>query len=401
MTNLINRSSILIIVVLMFLLSGCSKSFEVPDDYKDDDISIAIPQLSECKIIVTFANTPVSYDVTTPPLKYDKAFSLGFHLDDGAKDIFTHAFKLLNGGEIGGEIYDGLSYSDGCGNDIKFKMSTSIYSMANDQTNDIHNPIFLNNYYISWPELVELFKSGWGVYNHGLTALADIDQEFSIRKNHSYIKLMTEDAIEGGIEMQIFINPNGVESFSAHAFQQKYRIAYTESYLFGNPYFDIASNWSKSEVTMGRSLLENINLEQLVDQMSSKSINGKHQWGSVFTHSLIDPDHGYGFEKFKSSLEYIANTYGKGGLDNIWMTTEEEVLDYSILREHIVINQVLDGNVLEITFKGEFPSDLRYIGPSLILSSDADISSIFIEGASNSSFNGINTKTSLININFE
>ncbi len=397
MTNFISRSSI-IFIVLLSILSSCAKSFEDLVDVEEKDISAINPQLSECKITVKFVTAPSNCNLTIPPLKYNKDFCLGFHLDDGANDIFTHAFKLLDGGEIRGEHFGGLSYTDGCGNDIKFKMSSSIYSMANDQINDIHNPTFLNNYYISWPELIELYKNGWGVYNHGFTAIAEIDEAFSISKNHSYVKLMTEDAIEGGINMRIFVNPNGVESFSAHAFRQHYRIAFAESYLFANPYFNIAGNWSKSEITMGRSLLENINLIQLVDEMAAQSIDGIHNWGSVFTHSLTDIDHGYGFEKFRNIMEYIANTYGKYGLDNIWMTSEEEVLDYSILRKHLIINKVLNGKKLEITFSGDIPSDLRFIGTSLCINSDAEISSINITGVSSSSFNGINSKKSLVNI---
>ena len=50
--------------------------------------------------------------------------------DDGEKDIYTNAFPLLNGGTIIGVTYPGLKYTDGCGNDQKFKMSASIFSFA-------------------------------------------------------------------------------------------------------------------------------------------------------------------------------------------------------------------------------------------------------------------------------
>ncbi len=36
-------------------------------------------------------------------------------------------------------------------------------------------------------------------------------------------------------------------------------------------------------------------------------------------------------------MEYIANTYGKEGLDNIWMTTEEEILEYLMLNQKIEV----------------------------------------------------------------
>jgi len=391
------KASLLIGIALIIAL-GCSKSYK--DILNDTDSTIEKSYMSECKIIVTFESNPENYNVTIPPLKYNKDFCLGFHLDDGAQDIYSYAFQLLNGGKIGTANYDGLKYTDGCGNDIAFKMSTSIYSMTNDQNTDLHNPNSTNNYYINWPEIVELYKHGWGVYNHGYTAVSDTDPVLSVRMNHNYVKSKTLDAKEGGICMKILAIPDGIESYSEPAFQQNYRLAFTESYLFGNPYFDITIPWTKSNITLGRSLLKNINLKQLVDEMAIKSINGVHNWGSVFSHSLIDPTYGYGFDNFKNLMVYIANRYGKYGLDNIWMVSEEETLDYSILREQIRFNKVLSQDKLEITIAGNIPRDLRFVGTSLIVNSNVNIISISVDGAGKSSYNGLGTKTSLINLDF-
>ncbi len=396
MTKFITYASFLFILFSMFILYGCSKSYE--DIPKETDIFSEKTKLSECKVVITFAEAPGDVSIKIPALKYNKDFCLGFHLDDGAQDLFSHAFQLLNGGTIDDTNYSGLAYTDGCGNDLKFKMGTSIYSMTNDQLTDLHDPIVGNSYYLNWAEIIELYKNGWGVHNHGYTAEPDIDPMFSIVKNHAFVKLKTMDEIEGGINMRIFVNPNGIETFTAPAFQQNYKIAFTESYLFANPYFNIAGTWPKSNITMGRSLLENINLPEMVDQMAEESKDGVHNWGCVFTHSLTNADHGYGFDRFKDQMIYIANKYGKNGLDNIWMTTEEETLDYSILREKMVLTKVLTGNKLEITISGEFPIDLRFVSTSLVVSSNADISNIVISGVDQSSFNGIGTKTALINL---
>ena len=121
-------------------------------------------------VTVTFSAVPSTFSVQKAPLKYNKDFAYGMHLDDGAKDIYTHAYQLLNGGVIDGTTYPGLNYTDGCGNDIKFKMSTALFSF-NGWGLDCHDP---NGNYatinVTWPELNEMYQNGWGIYNHGINS---------------------------------------------------------------------------------------------------------------------------------------------------------------------------------------------------------------------------------------
>ena len=399
MKECIYKSLLILLGVYLFISIGCSKDFEGHNGNGPDPVPSNNTHLTTSKIIVTFSAIPENFNITIPPLKYNKDFCLGLHLDDGAEDIYSHAYKLLNGGKIGEITYQGLKYTDGCGNDIKFKMSSAIYSMDNTQTIDLHDPDIYNGY-VKWPQINEMYKSGWGVYNHGLTAIAALDPVYSIVSNFNYVKSKTADAVEGGIDMKIFVNPDGDTTYTEYAFQQNYRIAYVEFYPFGKPYFNVTEIWSKSNIRMGRTLLvPQVNLTQLVDEMDALSINGAHYWGSAFSHSVTNENYGYSFEMFRDYMIYIANKYGKNGFDNIWMATEEETLDYSILKDLIIVNETHNGNSLEITFSGNIPDNLRFYNISLILTTNINITSIDIEGASqSSSYNGINTNTSLINI---
>lgn len=381
-----------VLLLFLFCLSlSCRKSSVVPVP----DLMKA--NITTSKITITFFASPQTYNITIPELKYNKDFCLGFHLDDGAQDIYTSGYKLLDGGIIDGITYEGLSYTDGCGNDIRFKMSTAIYSLANDQIADVHNEA---GYYIRWSQVNELYKKGWGVYNHGYTADPTLDPLYSVVNNHIYVKSKTNDAVEGGIDMRIFVNPNGIDSYTNFAFQENYRLCFVEHYTFGNPYFDVTTSWIKGNIRMGRTnLVSNIDLTEIVDEMAALSINGSHYWGSVFSHSITNATFGYDFEMFKEYMTYISDTYGKNGQDNIWMTTEEETLDYSILKDLLVVNESWNGNILEITFSGDLPDDLRFYNTSLVVSASNNIQSIEISGAlESSSYNGINKPTALINI---
>lgn len=392
MHNFKHKSFVLLLIMCIILTVSCNKY--IPDSNEDTYLSNVI-------IRVTFATIPNTIDISIPHLRYNKDFCLGLHLDDGAEDIYTHAFKFLNGGVIDGVNYPGLTCTDACGNDINLKMSTAIFSLDVEQANDLHDPKNLNNGIIKWPQIIEMYKSGWGVYNHGLTADPNIDHSYSISSNHNYIISKTINDIEGGINTKVFVNPEGDSTFTQYAFQQNYRIAFVSGYPFCNPYYNITNIWNKSNIKMGRTLLvPQVNLSNLVDNMAALSTNGAHYWSSTFSHSITNSNYGYSFEMFKNHMNYIANKYGKNGFDNIWMASEEEMLDFSILKDVLIINQSLDNNILEITFSGNIPNDLRFFNTSLILTSNTNITSIIIENASqSSSFNGVNTNASLININ--
>ncbi len=385
-------------LILLILITSCGKRFENP--ISEDLIKVEKTYLSQVSIRITFSEIPSDINIHIPALKYNKDFGFGFHLDDGVADIYTHAFKFLNGGIIDGITYNGLSYTDGCGNDVKFKMSSSVNGTDNYQIDDIHNDDDANVFHVSWSQLVEMYVNNWGVYNHGLIEGSIRDPQISVVDFHNYIKSKTSEIIEGGIEPRIFVNPDGNDLFTELAFQKGYRICYIQNAEYGKPYFDVTTSWNKRNIRMGRSFSTlQFNMLRFVDELAGASNNGAHMWGSAFSHSVTNPDWGYDFSTFSNYMSAIADKYGKYGLDNIWMASEEEIFDYCILKDVLLIEQSLNGNTLQLTFSGNLPSDIRFYNTSIILNSSANISSIVIEGASpTSSFNGINSKTSLINI---
>ncbi len=354
------------------------------------------------QVVVNFATKPSTYTVEKAPLKYNKTFAFSFQEDDDNKDIYTHAFQYLNGGMIGGVVYPGLSFTDGCGNIIKYRMSSSTSSFSWFDSTDIHDPNgAYQNIATTWPEINEMYSFKWGISNHGLTS--DVgNYAYSIARDHSYIKRMTQLATPGGIDMGVFVNTNGDINYSAPAFDQGYLVCYRQAYDFGNPSFDVNSVWDHNDIKMGRTFLSSnrINLSAIVDSMASSSKNGARHWGVVFTHSITDSASGYDFTNFKLHMNYLANKYGKSGLDNMWMTTEEEVLDYLLVNNIISINAQLNNNRLVITISGDVPTKYRFYATSLLLEADAIIESIEISDALDYSYNGTGTSKSLINLSW-
>jgi hypothetical protein len=358
------------------------------------------------KVTITFMNSPEEFTVEKAALKYNKDFAFSIHLDDGLDNIYTHAFPLLHGGQINQTYYPGLKYTDGCGTDILFTMSSAMFSFNNETGQDVH--FEGNGYYTTWNQIIEMYQNEWGIFNHALSPNYASDKYYSIVRNHSFVKLKTLSATEGGIDMKIFVVPSGNVDYTAVAFEEGCIASYNEGTgPLSNPYrfyygVDVTtiSNWDT--LKMRRiNLVSDINLSDSVDAIAEKSVDGAHYWRSFFSHSVNNGSWGYSFQSFEQNMTQIEDDYGKFGLDNVWMTTEEEILNYLILNNLIEINTELIDNTLEITFDGELPTDIRFYSLSLIVTSDEEITSVVVDGGTSSSFNGLYTTESLINLNWD
>ena len=358
------------------------------------------------KVTITFMNPPVEFSVEKAALKYNKDFAFSIHLDDGLENIYTHAFPLLHGGAIGGTNYPGLKYTDGCGTDILFTMSSAMFSFNTENGHDIH--FEGNGFYTSWNQIIEMYQNEWSIYNHALSSDYASDKYYSIARNYSFVKLKTLSATEGGVDMKIFVVPAGNIDYTSYAFDDGCIASYNEGMgSLSNPYrylngVDVTtvSNWDT--LKMRRiNLVGDVNLSDSVDAISEKSVDGVHYWRSFFSHSVNNVSWGYSFPNFEQNMNQIEEDYGKFGLDNVWMSSEEDILNYLIINNLVQVNTELIDNKLEITFDGVVPTDLRFYGLSLIVTSDVAITSIEIDGGTSSSFNGLYSTESLINLNWD
>ncbi|MEI7491036.1 MAG: hypothetical protein WCK92_06550 [Bacteroidota bacterium] len=360
--------------------------------------------LQNIRIIVTFSSAPASYAVVKAPLRFNKLFAFSLEEDDGEKDIYTHAYPFLNGGTIAGVIYPGLKYTDGCGNDQKFKMSGSIFPFISlgPVLVDCHDPATsYSTLNVTWPQLSEMYRQNWGVLDHGLTSGGGGTPAYEVARNTSYMKLKLPDATPGGPDEKIFVNPNGGDIYSPDAWAQGYTICYREGYSFADHSFNVSGPFPHQDIGMHRTnSYEAYNLSNLVDNFANGSTAGAHQWGVAFTHSVTNSNYGYSFATFQNHMNYIADTYGKNGLDNILMTTEEEIIDYLLVRDSIMVNTQLSGNILTVSFTGSVSDKYRFYNSTLLISSDQNIASIAVQGVQTSSSTGAGLASGMVNISW-
>jgi len=358
--------------------------------------------LGSIRVVVIFADSPSWVVVEKAPLKYNKKSAFSLQLDDGLKDAWSYAFQLAQGGVIGGIQYPGLFYTDGCGHDLNFTFSSSISSFSWYNGEDVHDPNTPYQYIsITWPEIEEMYRKGWGISNHGVTSEAG-DYAYSVARNHSYVKRKTLEACEGGIDMEIFVNTNGDINFSQYAFDQGYLACFRQGYSFGNPSFDVTGSWNPVNIPMGRSLLyQPINLPAIVHRIDSLSINGAHHWGTAFVHAVSDSLNGYSFDRFLAYMNEIAGAYGKSGADNMWIASEEEILNYLLVNKQLQVDTSLSGNRLEITLSGNIPASYRFYSTTLLISADQTVDSLSITGLNSISHTATGNDSLTLNLSWD
>lgn len=353
-------------------------------------------------IMVTFDQIPTTYSVIKTPLRYNKTFAVSFHNDDGIVDIYTEGFPFFTGIPVGSTTYPGLFYTDGCGNDISFKLSSNLFSFNGISGPDMHTP---GNGYgvVSWPQLDIMYQNDCGIYSHGINSDASSDLDFvnySIKRNESYIRRKLFETTPGGVQTRLFVNPNGNGAYSQPAFDLGYFDALNQisQSVIGNNGGDVNNydNWLVP-TNLNRLIAEATNVTQLADDMFANSINGANYWAPLFTHSIVSQ---YPLADFHTDFNYIASTYGRDGLDNVWVATEEEIISYLRVKEATNITYGLAGNILLITLSGSIPSDMRFYPLSLLIDADANITNIQFSGGTNT-FNGIGQTSSLINLEWD
>jgi hypothetical protein len=384
---------VFVISIIMLGICGFSKQTHAQTPPADPGVTW---------IMVTFDQIPSTYSVIKTPLRYNKTFAISFHNDDGIADIYTEGFPFFTGIPVGSTSYPGLFYTDGCGNDISFKLSSNLFSFNGESGPDMHTP---GNGYgvVSWPQLDIMYKNGCGIYSHGINsdAFSDLDfVNYSIKRNESYIRRKLFETTPGGVQTRLFVNPNGNGAYSQPAFDLGYFGALNQisQSVIGNNGGDVNNydNWL-IPANLNRLIAEATNVMQLADDMFDNSINGANYWAPIFTHSIVSQ---YPLADFHTDFNYIATTYGRDGLDNVWVATEEEVISYLRVKEATNITYGLAGNILLITLSGSIPSDMRFYPLSLLVDADANITNIQFSGGTNT-YNGIGQTSSLINLEWD
>ncbi|GBD89363.1 hypothetical protein BMS3Abin04_00068 [bacterium BMS3Abin04] len=348
-------------------------------------------------VVVTFSRAPSQVNVLKAPLKYNKAFAISFQEDDAMSPIFNDVYPAFEGKNNN----HGMFYTNGCGTNISFKMSSAIVIFANngqDQLNPI-DPWHAKNI-LNWDQLKTLYQSHWGIENHGLFGRPDTSSlnliDYAIYRTESYARKKLSDSIL----FKTFVIPNGVTSFIGELRRKRYHgvidVGTGPQWIgyMSNNGFNVLSdtiNWLKL-VKLSRAFTYS-GFIPVADSLYSESKRGIHMWYLSGMHALPN--------NFLGDLNQIYLTYGQPGLDNILIAPDDEILDYLAVKQATRIHTILIGNKLKITFSGNIPTDRLYYALTLNIRSNQSISGIKVYGTDKYSSSGIGKDTALVNLSWK
>ncbi len=366
------------------------------------------------QIMLTLNQAVGDINVSKSKLKYNKDFAYSFTVDDGSIWDYYIAFPLINGGESGfpptnpetpwfdfpddPHIQEaGFSYSDGCGNEVKFKAGLALNTRKATNT--------ITNYHITWDNIREVYDNDWDIFSHGhnhCNSGCNYDEEIETNRD------ILEDNL--GFLPTHFVVPSGNTNYYDAAFDNGMVAVYDQSsQLPGFHGLQVDGSLDYDEFFMYRYPLEisDTPYGEDLDEIAGLAGDGDHYWIAEFAHTIGHPQGGeyhirVEYNDFKSYMNYIENEYGKPWSDKkIWMAPMQEVYEYLRVRDAVDLSSSHQGNTLTIYLDDEeVPSDLRRYALSLIidLPSGVNISEVVPNGVVVESYN---SETGLLNLRWD
>jgi hypothetical protein len=347
-------------------------------------------------VVITFVDTPV-VSVQKAPLKYNKAFAMSFQMDDALSGIYNKIYPVFHGNGV----TPGLTYTDGCGKSISFKMSSGVFIFSSHNYSDILNPDdpYHDHSKLTWPQLDTLYRSHWGIENHGLFDNPDAGSSeiimYAFQRTESYARKKISDSLA----VKSFVIPNNLVVYVDYLSKNRYHSAINQeqdnSWIgFGEAAgVNVESdtiNWLKP-VKLNRLFLYS-DFKKTADTLYAQSQRGIHRWLLSGMHTMPG--------SFLTEMKEIYNTYGRPGKDDILMTTDDEILDYLAVKQAVQVHQILRGKKLTLTFSGDVPDDRLYYAMTLNVFADRKIDGIKVYGTRAYDFTGTGKDTALINLSW-
>ncbi len=348
-------------------------------------------------VVIFFAQPPQSVSVQKAALKYNKDFALSFQMDDAISDIYNKIFPVFHGDGVS----PGLTFTDGCGNPVTFKMSSGLYIFSSYNKSDILNPDdpYHDRSKLTWPQLDTLFRAHWGIENHGLfddpnAGSPDIIT-YAFQRTESYARKKLSDSIA----VRSFIIPNGLEVYVNDLRENHYDAAINQgkdaSWIgFGDIGINVESDtidWLKP-VKLNRLFLYG-DFKKLADSLYAQSRRGIHKWALSGMHTIPG--------SFLSEMREIENVYGAPGKDDVLFAPDDEILDYLAVKQAVRVKQTLRGTKLTLTFTGHVPTDRIYYAMTLNVGANQKIEKIAVYGTDRYGFAGLGKDTALINLSWD
>ncbi len=360
------------------------------------------------KVTIQFDAVPSpTPSVSKAILKYNKDIAYSFTLDDATVDAYTCALPVFKGGLVNGngQTYNGLFYTDGCGNDIPFRGGIA-WNTVNLAGIDVHTGNVAG--LLTWKQLDTLYDFGWDVMNHSYSHRSQWNGPMS---GNDYINEIEQNRVavqnntQKRIETPLFVVPSGDTFYNNIAYQQGLQLVFNQpGNIVGFGGLDVTADYDFDKKVVHRMLLEeSLGISPtFLDRAVAKATGGIKIWYNEFTHRVDDfsPTATFGFKDFQNHLKRAADTWGKNGSDKMWMAPLQEVYEYLIMRRYANFTTNQNGSKLDLTFDlYNIPKWLRRRTLSLVVNSTINFSNVTVPFGVKVTFKGTGNQK-LINLDF-
>jgi len=346
------------------------------------------------------------------PLRYNKKHAITYEMDDTLRLIHSNVFKLFNGGipYSDTESSEGIFYSNGFGNPVKFR-ANSVGNIFFTSGTNILSYSYVNSSQLTWDLLEEMYNAGWGLMgNHGsymnysgvtVEEMIDWETQFKQEFESRYGRSPLFAVLQGG-----------VSNFDSAAWI---------NWLIQNCsiYLKVMSSGAASNTIdiSNLKLLEYLSMNQTVMQtgrfnmdgsLSSQSIistidtfmnRSGNWWFRMFSHNVENNTNLTEYSKFKQVFKHIESAYGMGGLDNVWVPSVTELIEYLVTREKTVINSELtDPDTYQLNFDfSQVPANIFNRSLTFRITCELPFKQVICRGYQ-ANYSGINTNTLIVDL---
>lgn len=361
---------------------------------------ITIPKVKEIAIIL--ASNPSSVIITPTTLRYDKQHALTYEMEDRCNNAVENTFPLFNGGQPLDDLSEsiGLYSADGFGGYEKFKHDLSMLVWYKTSQYFVFNP---GSGFPTFSEINAMHDAGYRFINQGFATIRNDMNEEQVRQDAANFAQFTYSGWQdlnggGGLFGGWGYKPLMIVKDSGNQIPSEHLWAWNESAWQNGAMLRAAGGDSEINLdnivfkdltglylTMSRthgSLYSVDGFKNIVNTMMQNTTD--HLFRRIWTHEVSnyghpDPtDNLYNYDNFKEFFTWLQDNHANGSL---WVTNPTSVLSYRAIAENIIINSVVDGNILKITYdESQIPEHIidRFI--TFTVESDVEILSANLPG---------------------
>ena len=359
------------------------------------------PDVKLIKVKVEF-ETVVNPAVSFADLKYNKNSGLLMVKDDGGIEDYTVAYAYLHGGiqAKDGNVYQGIRYSDGCGNLVEPHYT---FAINTDKSRLDSNPF---EGLTTWGQYKTMAASGYSIANHTWHH-GGYDRYTELKQNEKNIYDNT------GLRTRTFVIPTADEGYAESAPYLGYKMVGSafgasstdDNNNSGNENIVWTSKVDSKAIDMKRldkflfsryyletwSETDRADILNLANIVLTQSTNGKKYVGHFFSHGLLDGSNT--MQGFKNYISYVMNHPSNN--DSIWLPSMQEFSEYFETKFLVNKTQSLSGKTLTVELDlSNLPEEGLNRDMSLLVSGGT-IKNVNVEGSDSYTFN---PGTGLINI---